>query len=72
MNKAQLSVTPQITRLVPRTKVAFYLGVCTRTIKRYEQTKRLTPYIINSRLTSYPETEVLKLISDARQTTVLA
>lgn len=68
MNKAKLSRSPQLTRLVPRTRVAFYLGVCTRTIKRYEQTKKLTPHVINSRLTAYPETEVMALLSGTSKT----
>jgi hypothetical protein len=67
MKKSKLSRTSEIQRLIPRTKVAFYLGVCTRTIKRYEKNKKLTPHFINSRLTAYPESEVQALISNARQ-----
>jgi predicted transcriptional regulator len=67
MKESKLSRTSQLTRLVPRNKVAFYLGVCTRTIKRYEEGGKLTPHVINSRLTAYPESEVLELISNARQ-----
>jgi hypothetical protein len=55
-------------RLIPRPRVADLLGVCTRTIKRYESKKLLTPHILNCRLTAYPENEVLRLISNARLT----
>ena len=71
MTQPKLSGTSEITRLVPRARVAFYLGVCTRTIRRYELTKKLTPHVINSRLTAYPEAEVLKLISDARSVAII-
>jgi hypothetical protein len=56
----------KIQRLIPRARVADLLGICARTCKRYEARRLLTPHVINSRLTSYPETEVLKLITDAR------
>lgn len=53
--------------LIPRSKVAFYLGVCNRTIRRWEQNKKLTPHVLNSRITAYPQSEVEALISNARQ-----
>lgn len=56
----------EIERLIPRAHVADLLGVCPRTVKRKEAQGLLTPFIQNSRLTSYPESEVLKLISSAR------
>jgi hypothetical protein len=65
LNKSKLS-GQKLVRLIPRAKVAFYLGCCTRSVKRMEQRGLLTAHVINSRTTSYPEHEVIKLIADAR------
>ncbi len=56
----------KIERLIPRARVADLLGVCPRTIKRREAEGRLTPFKQNSRLTCYPERQVLDLITAAR------
>lgn len=55
----------KIERLISRARVADLLGVCPRTVKRMEG-KLLTAHILYPRLTSYPESEVLKLITNAR------
>ena len=55
-------------KLIPRSKVADMLGgVCNRTIKRKEKPHGpLTPHRLSSRLTAYPEHEVMKLVFAAR------
>lgn len=54
-------------KLISRSAVAEMLGgVCHRTVKRKEKPHGpLTPFKLSARLTAYPESEVLKMISDS-------
>lgn len=52
--------------LISRSRTAHIIGVCARTLKRYERRGLLTAHVMNSRLTCYPENEVLTLIANAR------
>ncbi len=56
-----------VPKLIPRSKVADMLGgVCNRTIKRKEKPHGpLTPHRLSSRLTAYPEHEVMNLIAQS-------
>jgi len=56
----------QAENLIPRPTVARSFGVCTRTIKRWETLKGLTPHKLTSRLVGYPASEIERIKSQAR------
>ena len=53
-------------KLISRSRAAAMLGVCLRTVQRRERDGILTAHRISSRLTAYPESEVLQIIAESR------
>lgn len=53
-----------------RSQVATRFGVCTKTIKRWENSGLLTPIVVNSRVVRYQASEVEQLVANALRQSV--
>jgi hypothetical protein len=53
----------KIQKMVKRSQAAYLLGLCPRTLVRYEKLGRLKPIKLNSRLVVYHEADVAALLT---------